>query len=121
MESNREDPWGNKMAALKKDWYKPLAKESEDLDKIRQKPGRKLLSPVPDVAEMIPPFRGLSRQLLTIPDAAVRLDISVTTLRLRIKERLIFTHPRGRFIYIPIEECENYSERERLRGMERHA
>lgn len=110
------------MAALKKDWYKPLAKESDDLDKIRQKPGRKLLSPVPDVAEMIPPFRGLSRaELLTLQQAAEKLSISVTTLRLRIKERLIFTHPRGRFIYIPIEECENYSERERLRGMERHA
>lgn len=109
------------MTALKKDWYKGLARESEDLDSIRAKPGRKLLSPVPDVAEMIPPFRGLSRQLLTMKEAAEKLHVSMTTLRARIRERLLFTHPRGRFVYIPIEECENYSERERLRGMERHA
>jgi excisionase family DNA binding protein len=111
------------MGALKKDWYKQLAKESEDLDRIRAKPGRNILSPAPDYSEMVPPFRGLSRQLLSLQEACDHpsLKVSMTTLRKLIKERMIFAHPRGRFVKIPIEEIENYCERERLRGMKRYA
>lgn len=108
------------MTALKKDWFRGAAKETEDLDRIRPR-ARTGLAAVPGVSEMIPPFRGLSKQLLTMKQACEKLKVSMTTLRARIREKLIFTHPRGRLVYIPIEECENYSERERLRGMERHA
>jgi hypothetical protein len=111
------------MTALKKDWYKAAAKDAGDLEKIRSRSSRAKLSPVPDVTERVPPFRGLSRKLLTLKEACEHpsLNISMTTLRKLLKDRMIFAHPRGRYIYIPIEEIENYCERERLRGMDRYA
>lgn len=111
------------MGALKKDWYKLLAASTRDLDGIRARPGRDKLAPLPDVSELVPPFRGISRQLLTPKEACEHpgLRVSMTTLRKLLKEKKIFAHPRGRFIYIPIEEIENYCERERLLGVERYA
>jgi excisionase family DNA binding protein len=109
-------------AALKKDWYKAAAKEAEDLDKIRSRSARAKLTPVPDVTERVPPFRGLSRlPLLTYKEACEKLEICMTTLRALIKRRMIFPHGRGRKVRIPIEECERYAEREVLLRMERNA
>lgn len=109
------------MKALKPGWYKEFSKGSEDLDLIQPATARKPLAPIPAVADMVPPFRGLSRQLLTMKEACAHpsLKVSMTTLRKLLRERMIFAQPRGRLIYIPIEEIENYNARAQLRDRER--
>lgn len=110
------------MTALKKDWWKDAARDGRDLEKIRGGSSRARLTPLPDVTERVPPFRGLSRQsLLTLAETCARLDICMTTLRSLMKRRMIFAHGRSRSVRIPIEECENYAEREFLLRVEKNA
>lgn len=106
--------------ALQKDWYIELAKGHDDLSRI-QPAGRKTLVSPPFEPATIPPFRGISRELLTKKEASEKLGVSTTFIDKQIRSRMIFPQPRGRLIYIPIEEVENYIRREQERYMELHA
>lgn len=109
------------MAALDKDWFRDIAKGSEDLDTIRPAFVRKQLRISGDEAVMVPPFVGLSSRLYTMKEACAAIPCSMTTLRKMLRERMIFPHPRGRLIYIPQEEIANYNARAQLRYQRKHA
>jgi len=109
------------MKELPKDWFRDLAKGSEDLDQIRPTTKRKTLHVPGDEAEMVPPFRGVSTRLYSMREACEIMKCSITTLRKLLRERMIFPHPRGRFVYIPEEEIANYNARAQLRYQRRHA
>lgn len=105
---------------LGKNWFIEMASGNADLAKIHPA-GRKPPAPPPASTDEIPPFRGLSRKLLTRNEASARLSISLTTLDKLLRDRLIFAHPRGRLVYIPEEECENYVKRAMIERERRHA
>lgn len=102
-------------------WYETLAKDSQDLDEIRPAGARPLKPPPPESAE-VPPFKGISRlPLLTKRECCEIIGCGMTFLETQIRNKMIFPQPRGRLVKIPIEEIENYNERERLRFMKKYA
>jgi hypothetical protein len=107
-----------KPKAIKSDWYIQLAKGSGDAEKIQPSKGR---AAPPAESQTVPPFCGKSRKLLTKVEACAELECSLTHLHNQLRARMIFAESRGRLVYIPIEECQNYRERERLRCLERYA
>jgi hypothetical protein len=108
-------------ASIKPNWFVELAKGGEDLARI-QPAGKKPLAPPPIEANEIPPFRGISRlPLLTRMQACDVIGCCLTHLDKQIRGRMIFPQPKGRRVMIPIEEIENYFERERLKFQRKHA
>jgi hypothetical protein len=110
---------------LAKNWWQAEGEAKAELPPAR--PTLRVVEPPPpEVLIAIPPFSGVSRRLLTRAEACAELKpgqkpCSLTFLDKQIRLGLLHPHPRGREVWIPIEEIENYNARAQMLYRSRHA
>ncbi len=109
---------------LSKDWYLETQTAAVLPMPSRPAPASKAQ---PLLMNEIPPFRGISRHLLTRLEACEELSkgrpkpCSFSFLDKQIRIGMIYPTPRGRLVMIPIEEIENFNARSQIMYTRRHA